>query len=149
MSPTIKTCEWNDSCLVGDLILDGEHKKICDMTRVFDQLVENGNISFREAMTMVREVMQHINAHFAHEEMLLSLYNADPNDLADHRKEHDHLRLTFNRTLAKVRDQKTETFQDACIQLLEKLHELLADHIKTIDVRTLRNCINKYDSEVR
>ena len=149
MSPMLKFCEWDDSFLVGDLIIDGEHKKICEVACAFGQLVESGEVSYREAMVMVREVMQHVNAHFAHEEMLLSIYNADPADLEEHQKEHLKLRLTLNRTLAEVRDQKTESFQEACHRLLDELHDLIVDHIKTTDARTLRKCIHKHDSEIR
>lgn len=149
MSPVLKFCQWDDSYIVGDLIIDGEHKKICEMACAFGQLVESGEVLYREAMVMVREVMQHVNAHFAHEEMLLSIYNADSTDLEEHRKEHLRLRATLNKALSEVRDQKTETFQSACHRLLDELHDLIVDHIKTTDARTLRKCIHKHDSEIR
>jgi hemerythrin-like metal-binding protein len=149
MSPALKFCEWDDTYLVGDLIIDGEHKKFCDMACAFGQLVEFGEVSYREAMTMVREVIQHVNAHFAHEEMLMSIYNADNADLEAHKREHHILRVTLNKALAEVRDQKTETFQEACHVLLDELHDLIVDHIKTMDARTLQKCISSHNAAVR
>jgi len=145
----LKFCEWKDEYLVGDLIIDGEHKKICETACAFGQLVESGTVYFREAMTMVREVVQHINAHFAHEEMLMSIYNADDVDLEEQKREHYKLRIAFNSILAEVRDQKTETFQEACYALLDKLYDLIMDHIRTTDARTLQKCIYSHDMSVR
>ena len=149
MSPTLKFCEWNDEYLVGDLIIDGEHKKICETACAFGQLVEAGEVTYREAMTTVREVVQHVNAHSAHEEMLMSIYNADNVDLEEHKREHLKLRATLNKALAEVREQKTETFQEACHMLLDELHELVIDHIKTMDARTLQKCIKAHDQGIK
>ena len=66
---------WSDLYLVGDLLIDGEHKKIIEMTCTFKTLVEQNRIEYREALELAREVAYHITTHFQHEEFLLEKLN--------------------------------------------------------------------------
>jgi hemerythrin-like metal-binding protein len=134
---------WDEQYLVGDTLVDGEHKRIIEKTCSFARVVEVGAISYREALDMAREVLFHINTHFQHEELLLELYNADSADIELHKKEHAKLRVMFLAAVEEIREQ--EDFRKACIIMVNDLYELIANHIATVDKETLSPCITTHD----
>ena len=137
----IKACQWDDVFLVGDLLVDGEHRRLIEMTCSFARLVDVGAISYREAMNLAREVMFHVTTHFQHEELLLELYNASSIDIELHKREHTKLKIILGAAVEDVREQEGLLFREACISLCNNLFEFITDHIATVDKETLRPCI--------
>ena len=143
---TLKVCQdWGDQYIVGDTLVDSEHKRIIEMACSFAKLIEADALSYREALNTVREVIFHITTHFQHEELLLELYNADAADIERHKREHIKLKAILQAAIDDIRDQKTIPFKDACIALANDLYDLVADHITTVDKETLQPCISAHD----
>ena len=137
----IKACqEWDDSYLVGDLLVDGEHKRLVEMTCTFGNLILAEALSYREALKIVREVLFHITTHFQHEELLLELYNACIADIELHKKEHAKLKVILYSAAENVREQQGIAFKEACVDLANNLYELVTNHIATVDKETLGPC---------
>jgi hemerythrin-like metal-binding protein len=143
----VKVCqEWNDDYVIGDLLIDGEHKKIIEMACTFARLVESGNVSYRDALEMAREVANHISAHFSHEELLLTLYNTDIQEITHHKDEHAKFKAILSLSVDSVRDVgQGEEFIDACIDLTNKLYDMITEHIATVDKDTLAPCIAAHE----
>lgn len=142
----LKACqEWDDRYLVGDLLVDGEHKRLIEMSCAFGRLIEVNALSYREALKIVREVLFHVTTHFQHEELLLQIYNADPEEIEMHKKEHTKLKIILCAAAEEVRDHQDCTFKDACINLTNIIYELVTNHIATVDKETLEPCIRKHD----
>lgn len=143
---TLKVCQnWGDQYLVGDILVDSEHKRIVEMACTFAKLIEADALSYRDALNTIREVIFYTTTHFQHEELLLELYNADAADIELHKKEHTKLKAIFQAAVDDVRDQKTIPFKDACITLANDLYDLIADHITTVDKEMLQPCISAHD----
>ena len=135
----IEFCEWRDEYLTGDALIDGEHQRICEMACLFGRQVEAGTITYREAISVVREVMRHIVSHFIHEEILLTIYGISEQDIIKHKREHQRLRILFTAAADEIRDQRSDTFQQACLNLLNYLHMLITQHIQEEDVQLLKH----------
>lgn len=138
---------WSDFYLVGDLLIDGEHKKIIEMTCTFKTFAEQNRLEYREALDLVREVMYHITTHFQHEEFLLDVYGGDPEGIKHHKEEHRRFYKILSSAIQEVQDQKSQSFQDACLALIGDLHQLIADHIATVDKETLGPCLAEHSKK--
>ena len=138
----IDPCIWGDDLLVGNLIIDGEHKFICELVVSFNTKLIDSTISYREALELAHNVVYHIYSHCAREEILMSLHNASLEDINLHRRIHAEDRVKLSNFLDKIRDQSATNINQACSQLIEQLYILVIEHIKTIDVPLLKKCLS-------
>jgi len=142
----LKMCrELEVEYLIGDMLIDGEHKQIIDTACAFSEGIESGTLSYRDALNMLRVVLSHINTHFQHEELLLKLYNADSADIELHKREHVRLKIILTAAMENLREQEQEDagFKEACITLAGNLYDLITNHILTVDKQTLLPCVTK------
>jgi len=147
MGKIVKVCQdWNEDYLVGDLLIDSEHKKIIEMACSFARLVETGEISYREALEMAREVANHISAHFTHEELLLNLYNTNIREIMAHKEEHAKFKALLSKSIESVRDAgQGQEFIDSCIELTNDLYDMITKHVASVDKETLSPCIKAHE----
>lgn len=133
---TIKDYQWDDSILLGDDIIDTQHKSIFD---VFEDLIlslkpdsENKEEQVQRCFDFLKE---YVTDHLKYEEWFLRINRYPENDLLDHINQHDTLRTFVDELEEDLSSYQTQASYQA--HLIIELMAWLKLHIKVTDRKAM------------
>lgn len=121
---------FTKDCLIGVPKIDEEHRQLFDLIAQTDTTLHSGNVSIKNAMTLLNELKQYAVSHFAHEEAYMeSIHDAE---LERQKKEHAaFIKKVNSYSFADVND---DTAKKIMLELLEYLSKWLMGHILGSDI---------------
>jgi NNP family nitrate/nitrite transporter-like MFS transporter len=100
---------WDDEFSVGIDAIDSQHKHLLGLINKIDDVIQNGG-AYEKFASIVTDLIDYANRHFAHEEKLMD-ENHCP-DLDRHKRSHDRLREELLRWQEKVAKARAEEMRE-------------------------------------
>lgn len=119
--------QWRDEYLVGNTIIDGQHKRLFQLADKFDVAMQQGKATATMQGTL-SELIDYTKGHFATEERLMQ--QSKYLDYPRHKQEHDRLTLKVVEFQANFADRKATTSD-----VLMFLKDWLTHHIGETDTK--------------
>ncbi|MBQ6812433.1 MAG: bacteriohemerythrin [Agathobacter sp.] len=121
---------FTKDCLIGVAEIDDEHKSLFELIAKTDSALKAGDGSISEALTLLNELKQYAQNHFAHEEAYMEqIHDAE---LKRQKAEHAAFIEKINSySFANVTDENAKTIM---LDLLEYLSKWLMGHILGSDI---------------
>lgn len=121
---------FTKDCLIGVPEIDEEHKTLFELISKTDSALKAGDGSIAEALTLLNELKQYAQNHFAHEEAYMEqIHDAE---LKRQKAEHAAFIEKINSySFANVTDENAKTIM---LDLLEYLSKWLMGHILGSDI---------------
>ena len=91
--------EWQNSYLVGDALIDSEHKRLFEIARHAKEVVEP-SMRKQKVKDEVKNIYDYSKTHFKHEEEYME--HIQYPDIEDHKKEHYHIIELMNVFMKKM-----------------------------------------------
>jgi len=91
--------KWQDSYLVGDALIDSEHKRLFEIARHAKEVVEP-SMRKQKVKDEVKNIYDYSKTHFKHEEDYME--HIQYPGIEEHKKEHSHIIELMNEFLQKV-----------------------------------------------
>lgn len=133
---TIKDYRWDDSILLGDDIIDSQHKSIFD---IFEDLIvslkpdsENKEDQVQRCFDFLKE---YVNDHLKYEEWYLKINGYPEDDLLDHINQHKSLREFVSELEKDLPLYKIQASYQA--HMIVELMAWLKLHIKIVDRKAM------------
>jgi len=139
--------EWQDSYLIGNTLIDGEHKKLFEIARKAKEVVEP-SLKKQKIKDEVHSIYEYSKTHFKHEEEYMELIKFP--DLKEHKKEHIKIIEAMRDFIQKITSMSTVEFEKQLSYFIETLmlgHILLND--KKIAIWKRQNENIKYRAEFK
>lgn len=134
---------WNDSYATGVDIIDTQHKKLLDILNKLDRIVAEKNVSSKEVLSMLNELVEYTKYHFSSEEQFMLGLNYD-------KKAYQAHQLVHQRFIDKVASEVelcTVDPEKVTDDLLDFLVQWLLDHILKMDKGMVASLTNTIETE--
>lgn len=121
---------FTNDCLIGVPEIDDEHRNLFDLIARTNDALQNDKGSVAEAMTLLNELKQYAQTHFAHEER----YMEEIQDAELERQKKEHAAFTEKVNSYSFADVTDENAKDIMLEILEYLSKWLMGHILGSDI---------------
>ncbi|MBT8467250.1 MAG: GGDEF domain-containing protein, partial [Deltaproteobacteria bacterium] len=125
---------WTEHFVTGLDTVDGQHQHLIEMINHFGEALSNNALDFQQMESLLKELADYADYHFADEEDLMCKVGVDPRHLTLHRKEHAGFLEGVTRQAKHVDPEDA----DAAKSLLAFLVNWLAYHILVQDQNMAR-----------
>ena len=122
--------EWQDSYLIGDTLIDGEHKKLFEIARKAKEVVDP-SMRKQKIKDEVHSIYEYSKTHFKHEEEYMELIKFP--GLEEHKKEHLKIIEAMSEFIKKIASMSAKEFEK---QLSYFIETLMLGHILLNDKKT-------------
>jgi len=123
--------KWQDSYLIGDTLIDNEHKKLFEIARKAKEVVEP-SMRKQKIKDEVRSIYEYSKTHFRHEEEYMDFIKFPA--LEEHKKDHMKIIEAMNDFIKKISSMSAIEFEK---QLSYFIETLMLGHILLNDKKTI------------
>lgn len=125
---------WTEHFVTGLRPVDGQHRHLIEMINHFGESLSDNALDFQQMESLLKELADYADYHFADEEGLMCKVGVDPRHLTVHREEH----AGFLEGVTRQAEQVDPEDADAAKSLLAFLVHWLAYHILVQDQNMAR-----------
>jgi len=123
--------KWQDSYLIGDALIDSEHKKLFEIARKAKEVVEP-SMRKQKIKDGIRNIYEYSKTHFKHEEEYMSFIKFPA--IEEHKKAHLKIIEAMNNFIKKSSSMSAIEFEK---QLSYFIETLMLSHILINDKKTI------------